>query len=59
MFLTIGNLLPFEHALDASRAVMADGAGLGDIATDLYWIGAYAFGATVLAVVSSRSRMID
>ncbi len=57
VFLTIGDVLPFKHALDASRAVMADGAGLGDIATDLYWIGAYTIGAVALAVVTFQRRM--
>jgi ABC-2 type transport system permease protein len=57
VFLTIGDVLPFKHALDASRAVMADGAGLGDIAGDLYWIGAYTIGAVALAVVTFQRRM--
>ena len=56
-FLTIGDVLPFKHALDATRAVMADGAGVGDIATDLYWIGAYTIGAALLAVVMFQRRM--
>jgi len=59
VFLTIGDLLPFKHALDATRAVMADGAGLGDIATDLYWIGAYAIGAVALAIVVFQRRMSE
>ena len=59
VFLTIGDVLPFKHALDATRAVMADGAGLGDIATDLYWIGAYTIGAVALAVVTFRRRMCE
>ena len=57
VFLTIGDVLPFKHALDATRAVMADGAGLGDIATDLYWIGAYTIGVAALAVVVFQRRM--
>ena len=57
VFLTIGDVLPFKHALDATRAVMADGAGLGDIATDVYWIGAYTMGAVALAVVMFQRRM--
>ena len=57
VFLTIGDVLPFKHALDATRAIMADGAGLGDIATDLYWIGGYTIGAVALAVVMFRRRM--
>jgi ABC-2 type transport system permease protein len=57
VFLTIGDVLPFKHALDASRAVMSDGAGVGDIATDLYWIVAYTIGAAGLAVVTFQRRM--
>jgi ABC-2 type transport system permease protein len=57
VFLTIGDVLPFKHALDATRAVMADGAGLSEIATDLYWTGAYTIGAVALAIVVFRRRM--
>jgi len=59
VFLTIGDLLPFKHALDAARAVMADGAGLSEIATDLYWIGAYTIGAVALAIVVFQRRMSE
>lgn len=59
VFLTIGDALPFKHALDATRAVMADGASLGDVATDLYWVGGYTVAAVALAVVVVRSRMRD
>ena len=37
--------------------VMADGAGLGDIAGDLCWIVGYAVGAAALAVSVVRRRM--
>ena len=57
VFLTIGDALPFKHALDATRAVMADGAGVGEIATDLYWVGGYTIAAVVMAVVVFRRRM--
>lgn len=57
-FMTIGEALPFKHALDATRAVMADGSGLGDVATDLYWIGGYTVAAVALAVGSFRRRML-
>lgn len=59
VFVTVGDLLPFKHALDASRAVMADGAGFADIAGDLYWIGGYAIGAVLVAVASFRRRMLE
>jgi len=57
VFLTIGDVLPFKHALDATRTVMAGGAGLGDIAGDLYWISGYTIGAVALAVVTFQRRM--
>jgi ABC-2 type transport system permease protein len=59
VFLTVGDLLPFKHALDASRAVMADGAGFADIAGDLFWVGGYAIGAVLLAVAAFRRRMLE
>lgn len=59
VFLTIGDALPFKHALDAMRAVMADGAGFGDIAGDVAWIGGYTFAAVVAAVLTFRRRMIE
>ena len=57
--LTLGDLLPFKHALDDARAVMADGAGLSEITTDLYWIGAYTIGAVALAIVVFQRRMSE
>ena len=57
VFLTVGNLFPFAHALDAVRDVMVDGAGLSDIATDLYWVIGYTVLVVVLAVVAFRSKM--
>jgi len=59
MFRTIGRVLPFTHALDASRAVMADGAGFADIFPDLCWVAAYAVAATLVAVTVFRRRMVD
>lgn len=56
---TVENLLPFVHALDATRDVMTDGAGLTAIATDLYWVIGYTLGATVLAGITFRSRMVE
>lgn len=56
-FLTVGNLLPFKHALDATRAVLADGSGFGDIAGDLAWVAGYALAVSCLAVVTFRRRM--
>jgi ABC-2 type transport system permease protein len=59
VFLTIGDALPFKHALDAMRAVMADGAGFGDIAGDVAWVGGYTFAAVVTAVLTFRRRMLE
>ena len=59
VFLTIGNALPFKHALDAMRAVMADGAGFGDISGDLAWVGGYTVAAMIAAVVTFRRRMVE
>jgi ABC-2 type transport system permease protein len=53
------NALPFAHALAASRAVMAGGAGFGDIATDFYWVLGYAVVFFTLGVVAFRWRMVE
>ncbi len=56
-FQSVASFLPFTHALDATRAVMVDGAGFADIATDFYWV----LGCTVItgfiAVFLFRRRM--
>jgi ABC-2 type transport system permease protein len=57
VFLTIGDVLPFKHALDATRAVLADGAGFGDISTDIAWVAGYALVATLLAVATFQRRL--
>lgn len=59
VFLTIGDVLPFKHALDATRAVLVDGAGWGDIAGDVAWVGGYAIAAVGVAIVAFRRRMIE
>lgn len=51
------NVLPFAHALDAARDVMVDGAGLGAIATDLYWVVGYSIAFFGLGVLAFRRRM--
>jgi ABC-2 type transport system permease protein len=58
-FKTVGDLFPFAHALDAARDVMLDGAGLGDIATDLYWLVGYTAVVAGLAVLAFRHRMLE
>lgn len=59
VFLALGDALPFKHALDAMRSVMDDGAGPGDVAGDLVWVGGYAIVAAVVAVLVFRRRMTD
>jgi ABC-2 type transport system permease protein len=56
-FQTVANAFPFVHAIDASRAVMADGSSFSDIATDLLWIAAYTVAVVGLAVILFRRRM--
>ena len=58
-FETVGDLLPFKHALDAMRAVMVDGDGLGSIGTDLVWVAGYTIAAVALAVVMFRRKMLE
>ena len=58
-FLSVAKALPFLHALDASRGVMADGANLNLIATDLYWVMGYTVVAVFLAVMAFRRRMLE
>jgi ABC-2 type transport system permease protein len=58
-FETVGNLLPFKHALDAMRAVMVDGDGLSSIGTDLVWVAGYTAAAVALAIVMFRRKMLE
>ena len=59
VFLSVGNVLPFKHALDATRAVMADGAGFGDIKGDFAWIAGYTVVTVVSAVLLFRRKMVE
>jgi ABC-2 type transport system permease protein len=56
-FEAVANVLPFAHALDATRAVMADGAGLADIAVDLAWVGGYTVVTVAAAIWLFRRQM--
>lgn len=53
------NLLPFAHALDATRDVMVDGAGFGDMAGDFAWVLGYAVVFFILGVLAFRRRMVE
>ena len=58
-FQSVGNALPFAHALDATRDVMLNGAGFAAIATDFYWVLGYTVVVVVLALVFFRRRMVE
>lgn len=58
-FKRVGDLFPFAHSLDAVRDVLVDGAGLGDIVTDLVWVVAYTLVIVGLAVFAFRRRMYE
>lgn len=58
-FKTVGDALPFAHALYAARGVMIDGASLSDVASNVYWVLGYTVVLVALAVVVFRSRMQD
>lgn len=55
-FQDIGNALPFAHASQAAKDVMMEGAGLGDIATDLGWVLGYTLIFFTLGVLCFRWR---
>ncbi len=57
-FEAVANLFPFAHALDATRAVMVDGAGPGEIATDLAWVSGYTLASLALAISLFRRQML-
>jgi len=59
VFLALGNVLPFKHALDATRAVMAEGAGFGDITTDLAWVFGYTLVTVAAAIALFRRGMVE
>jgi len=56
-FEAVANLLPFAHALDATRAVMADGASLADVAADLAWVLGYTVVTVTAAIMLFRRQM--
>jgi ABC-type multidrug transport system permease subunit len=59
VFQSAADWFPFSHALTAVRRVMLDGAGFGDIGSDLVWVSAYTAVVAVLAVVVFRRRMLE
>jgi len=53
------NVLPFAHALDASRDVMMHGAGFGDVATDFFWVLGYTIVFFTSGIFLFRRRMVE
>ena len=59
VFYSIGNALPFAHAINGARAVMAYGAGFSGIATDFYWVLGYTLVFFALGTFLFRRRMVE
>jgi ABC-2 type transport system permease protein len=53
----VAHVFPLTHVLDAARAVMLDGAGLGQIAPQLLFLGATALAFLVFGAWSFRWRI--
>ena len=58
VFYSIGNALPFAHAIDAARDAMI-GAGFSIIATDFYWVLGYTLVFFALGTFLFRWRMVE
>ena len=59
VFNRVVHWLPFAHALDAARAVMIDGAGFSDVATNFLWVLGYSVAFLALGVLAFRRRMLE
>jgi ABC-2 type transport system permease protein len=59
VFYAVGNSLPFAHAINGARAVMAYGAGFSSITTDFYWVLGYTIVFFALGVFLFRRRMVE
>jgi len=58
VFYSIGNALPFSHAIDAARDAMM-GVGFSSIATDFYWVLGYTLAFFALGTFLFRWRMVE
>lgn len=56
IFAWIENVLPFYHAVDASRRINMLGAGWPEIANDVYFVAAYTVLFLILATVALRRK---
>ncbi len=59
VFQSVGNALPFAHALDAARDVMIDGVGFAVVAADFYWVLGYTVVVVALALVLFKRKMLE
>ena len=59
IFRSIMNVFPFTHALDASRDIMANGAGFSEIATDFYWVIGYTIVLFAAGVYLFKRKMVE
>ncbi|NNC76308.1 MAG: ABC transporter permease [Acidimicrobiia bacterium] len=56
---TVGDLFPFTHAIDATRSAMVYGASFNVVASDVYWVFGYTAVVVVIAVVAFRRKMVE
>jgi ABC-2 type transport system permease protein len=59
VFYGVGNALPFAHAINGARAVMAYGAGFSGIDTDFYWVLGYTIVFFALGIFLFRRKMVE
>ena len=59
VFYSVGNALPFAHAINGARAVMVYGTGFSGIATDFYWVLGYTVVFFALGTFLFRWRMVE
>jgi ABC-2 type transport system permease protein len=53
------NALPFAHAIDAARDIMAHGVGFGEVATDFYWVLINTLVFFAIGVFLFRRQMVE
>ena len=58
VFYSIGNALPFAHAIEAARDAMI-GADFSSIATDFYWVLGYTLAFFTVGTFLFRWRMVE
>jgi len=59
VFYSVGNVLPFAHAINGARDVMVSGAGFSGIATDFYWVLGYTLVFFTVGTWLFRRRMVE